>query len=173
MKKIGLFYAPKGGSTEKVAKMIEQKLGSENVELIYVNQTKGSDLSKFDNLIIGSATVGNDAWDGKHPKSAWDKFWPNLASCNFSGKIVALFGLGNQVMYANNFVDSLGQFGTQIARNGGKLVGKVSGEGYDFNESEGFVDGMFLGLPLDEDTEDDKTEERLNNWLENIKNEFI
>ena len=35
--------------------------------------------------------------------------------------------------------------------------------------SEAVEDGKFLGLVLDEINEDDKTEERINAWIESIK----
>ena len=38
-----------------------------------------------------------------------------------------------------------------------------------FEDSEAVVDGKFVGLALDDVNEDDKTEERIDAWLENIK----
>ena len=56
--------------------------------------------------------------------------------------------------------------------NGGKLVGKWSTEGYEFDESLGCVDGEFLGLAIDYDNQDDLTEERIEAWVEQIKDLF-
>ena len=56
--------------------------------------------------------------------------------------------------------------------NGGKLIGKWSTEGYEFDESLGCVDGEFLGLAIDYDNQDDLTEERIEAWVEQIKDLF-
>lgn len=172
MKKIGLFYAPKGGSTEDIAKRIAKEFSDDSIDVFYINEASIKDFEKYENLIIGTATVGNDAWDGKHPKSAWDSVWSEYAEFNFSGKKVALFGLGNQLLYANNFVDALGQFGKKAMENGAEIVGMVQTLGYEFADSDALIDGEFIGLPIDEDTEPDKTDERIKKWVVGIKAEF-
>ena len=49
------------------------------------------------------------------------------------------------------------------------MIGAVSTEGYTFDDSESVVDGKFVGLALDEVNEDDKTDERINAWVEEIQ----
>ena len=44
------------------------------------------------------------------------------------------------------------------------MIGHVSVEQYIFDDSKSVVDGMFCGLPLDEDNESVKTDERLQSW---------
>ena len=39
----------------------------------------------------------------------------------------------------------------------------------NFDDSEAVVDGKFVGLALDDVNEDDKTEGRIDAWLEDIK----
>jgi len=46
-------------------------------------------------------------------------------------------------------------------------------EGYTYDDSMAVIDGMFVGLPIDEDNEYDMTEERLTAWVEKLKNEFV
>ena len=46
---------------------------------------------------------------------------------------------------------------------------KVSTDGYTYDDSEAIDGDKFLGLALDEVNEDDKTEERIDAWLEAIK----
>ena len=53
--------------------------------------------------------------------------------------------------------------------SGAKMVGEVSTEGYTFDDSEAVADGKFVGLALDDVNEDDKTEGRIDAWLEEIK----
>ena len=80
--------------------------------------------------------------------------------------------MGYHIAYADFFVDSLGDLAESISATGAKMIGQVSEEGYEFNESRAFQDGKFVGLPLDEDFEDDMTEERIDNWLKIILPEF-
>ena len=46
-------------------------------------------------------------------------------------------------------------------------------EGYTYDDSSAVVEGKWLGLALDEDNEYDETEERLTNWVELLKKEFV
>ena len=52
---------------------------------------------------------------------------------------------------------------------GANVVGSVATDGYTYDDSEAVVDGKFVGLPLDDVNEDDKTEGRIDAWLEEIK----
>jgi flavodoxin I len=47
-------------------------------------------------------------------------------------------------------------------------VGAVSPDGYTFDDSEAVIDGKFIGLPLDDVNEDDKTDSRINAWVAEI-----
>ena len=53
------------------------------------------------------------------------------------------------------------------------IVGEVQDEGYTYDDSMAVIDGMFVGLPIDEDNEYDMTEERLTAWVEKLKTEFV
>jgi flavodoxin I len=53
-----------------------------------------------------------------------------------------------------------------------KFVGAVSTDGYTYDDSEAVVDGKFVGLALDEVNEDDKTDERIDAWLDSFKSEL-
>merc|ERR1712039_983969 len=52
---------------------------------------------------------------------------------------------------------------------GAKMLGYVSSEGYEHSESKSEQDGKFLGLPLDQDNEDDKTEGRVKAWVDRLR----
>jgi len=56
---------------------------------------------------------------------------------------------------------------------GTRLIGSWSAEGYEFNKSKAFRDGEFVGLVLDQDNQADLTEERLEEWLEQVKPELL
>ncbi len=59
-----------------------------------------------------------------------------------------------------------------IEGKGCQLVGKVSTDGYEYDESRAEVDGQFVGLPLDEENQSNLTDERIKHWVEQLKNEF-
>jgi flavodoxin I len=51
-------------------------------------------------------------------------------------------------------------------------VGSVPVDGYTFNASKSVINGRFCGLPIDEDSEPDLTEERLRAWADQLKREM-
>jgi len=173
MSKIGLFYAPAKGHTEKIAKQIADKIGNDKVELILVDEkTTISELDNFDKLIFGISTVGRESWDAEYTKIGWDFYMQKLEKANLKGKTFALFGLGNHILYAQYFVDAMGFLGKVVMDNGGKLIGFVDKSNYEFKHSEAIIDDKFIGLPIDEDTQEELTEKRITGWLSNIKGLF-
>jgi flavodoxin I len=60
---------------------------------------------------------------------------------------------------------------TAFKKAGGNLIGQVSGDDYIFDDSKSMIDGMFCGLPIDEDNESEKTQDRLEAWCQTILNE--
>jgi flavodoxin I len=163
MTKIGLFYGPTEGNVEKVAKLVASKI--ENVDLVKVKEVDANAFDKYDHIILGISTLGKHNWSSDNEGNDWDQFLPKLNGADLKGKKVAIFGLGDHIAYADFFVDAMGELFELVKGTGASLVGCVSDEGYEYNESRAFVDGKFVGLPIDEDFEDDLTEERVDNWL--------
>jgi flavodoxin I len=95
-----------------------------------------------------------------------------LDNIDLSNKTVAAFGLGDQVLYPQHFVDGLGVFKEEFEKRGAKLIGEWPTDGYEYTESEGAKDGMFFGLALDEDNQGELTDTRIEKWLETVKKEF-
>ena len=83
-----------------------------------------------------------------------------------------MFGLGNHLMYASHFVDAIGFFGQALRKKGAVLYGKTKTDGYTFEESLALEGNEFLGLPIDHDTQEDLTDERVNNWVAALKTEL-
>lgn len=171
MKKVALLYGPQGGYTEKVAQMIAQEYG-ESVVLFQVKEVTPEDLEAYDHFIFGGPTVGKHTWSGIEHKNDWDIFLARMDEYVWEGKRCAIFGLGDQVGYAHHFVDDIGTIANRLMEAGAQLVGKVSSEGYDFQDSKAFVNGQFLGLPIDEDNEPEKTLPRIQNWVMQLKKEM-
>ncbi len=172
MSKIAIFYGPQGGAVNRVADKIMDIIGEDKVEMIAVKDASVTDLEKFDKIIFGLSTAGKDTWDSEYSSNDWGKFLPEIGKTNYAEKTVALFGLGDHVTYSHGFVDHIGLLGKELIKNGASLVGKVSTDGYEFDESDAVIDGEFIGLPIDEDFEPELTEERVAGWIELLKPEF-
>lgn len=172
MSKIGLFFGPLKGSVHRVAEKVKAALGEQHVDMISVNEAKLSDLEKYDRIIFGISTVGKETWDSNYSNTDWSKFFPNISKVDFSGKKVAIFGLGDHLTYSNHFVNAMGVLARDLMKNGANMVGKVDPANYEFDDSEAIIDGMFIGLPVDEDFEPELTDERVANWVNSIKPAF-
>lgn len=66
----------------------------------------------------------------------------------------------------------MGILESKISELGGKTVGYWSTDGYEFNESQAVRNGKFVGLALDEDNQADLTDERISDWVTQLKDEF-
>ncbi|MGM3305377.1 flavodoxin FldA [Anabaena sp. WFMT] len=166
-KKIGLFYGTQTGKTESAAEMIRDEFGDDVVTLQDISQADATDLEEYQCLIIGCPT-----WNIGELQSDWEGFFPELDTINFSGKLVAYFGTGDQLGYGDNFQDAMGILEEKISERGGKTVGYWPKDGYDFNESKAFKNGKFVGLALDEDNQSDLTDQRIKAWVAQLKTEF-
>ena len=51
---------------------------------------------------------------------------------------------------------------------GARFIGCVETGEYTFDDSEAVIDGKFIGLPLDDINEDDKTDSRIEAWIAQI-----
>ncbi|MBD2592916.1 flavodoxin FldA [Nostoc spongiaeforme FACHB-130] len=165
--KIGLFYGTQTGKTESVAEIIRDEFGNGVVELHDISQADTADFDEYQYLIIGCPT-----WNVGELQSDWEGFFPELDDINFSGKVVAYFGTGDQIGYADNFQDAMGILEEKISQRGGKTVGYWSTDGYDFNDSKALKNGKFVGLAIDEDNQSDLTDNRIKDWVSQLKRDF-
>lgn len=158
MSKIGLFYGSTTGNTENAAKSIQKKVGTDTVALYNVADISTNDLNAYDFLIFGTST-----WGFGELQDDWAAL--DIEDFDFSGKTVALFGLGDQECYADTFVDGMGILYSKVTNSGGTVIGRVSCNGYIHSNSLAVVDGEFVGLPLDDDNQHELTDERISNWI--------
>jgi len=172
MSKTAIFFGPVGGAVNRVADSLKDLIGEDKVELVQVKNATAADIEKYDKIIFGLSTVGKDTWDSAFSNNDWGKFMPEVSKTRYESKTVAIFGLGDHVTYTATFVDHIALLAKRLRDNGAVLTGQVSADGYEFDESQAFVDGMFLGLPLDEDFEPELTEERIKNWVKQISADF-
>lgn len=177
MASIGIFFGSDTGKTRKIAKQIQELLGSELVaKPVNINKASVDDLLAYDCLILGTPTLGDGQLPGLEcdcQAESWAEFVPQLESADFSGKKVAVFGLGDQVSYSDEFVDALGELYDCFADAGATMVGdQWPNEGYEFTSSNALDGDHFVGLVLDLDNQPDLTDARLSQWLNTLKLEF-
>ena len=94
---------------------------------------------------------------------------PKLAGHDFSGKKVAIYGLGNQKSYPVEFVDAMFYLYEQFKQCGATLIGAWDTEGYNFKRSKAVVDDRFVGLALDQENQKELTNQRLDAWLKTLQ----
>lgn len=169
MSKIGLFYGSDEGNTEGIAHRIVARLGEERVDLHDIADVTQLEIEGYEQLIFGIPT-----WDFGQIQSDWEDFWEDVGEIDFSGKTVALFGLGDQFGYGDYFLDAMGMLHDVIVANGATIVGHWPTAGYEFEASKAQVPGqsIFVGLAIDEDQQEELTCARLNDWCEQIAEEF-
>jgi flavodoxin I len=171
MKKAVVLYWPKGGNTENVAKNIAAAF-NDKADIFDIKSFKVNDIDNYDLIITGASTIGAENWIDASNDNEWSRFGNEMRNKDFSGKYVAFFGLGDQVLYPNHFVDVLGVFEKEFAKTDAKIIGRWSTDGYRFTDSEGEKDGMFYGLAIDEDNESEKTYNKIKIWVEQLLNEM-
>ena len=163
MSKICVVYGSSMGNTEEAANLIAAELG---VDDIYnIGSTTAEVLNGYDKLVIGTST-----WGSGDLQDEWDSF--DLDSIKVKDKVIALFGMGDSSSYSDTYCNGMGLLFEKFSANGAKIVGAVSTDGYEFDESIAVKDGKFVGLALDADNQSDLTESRIKAWVEQIKPEF-
>lgn len=172
MKKIVLIYWTKGGSVEKSAKKIYSQFDSNDIDIFDVDSFDVDTLDDYEMIIMGNSTVGAGKWEDADSDNLWNRFFRGIEEHDLSNRKIALFGLGNQVLYPAHFVDGLGVLNDEVEKVHGKLIGQWPTKGYSFTDSEGKQGDMFFGLALDEDNESNLTDKRVAEWTEILKKEL-
>lgn len=131
------------------AEKIRDILGPELVTLHNLKDDAPALMEQYDVLILGIPT-----WDFGEIQEDWEAVWEQLDDLNLEGKIVALYGMGDQLGYGEWFLDALGMLHDKLALKGVKFVGYWPTEGYEFTSNKPVIaDGqLFVGLALDEQT---------------------
>lgn len=168
MSSVGIFFGSDTGNTEAVAQMIQNELGKKLVEVKDIAKCTKEDIEEFSLILFGIPT-----WYYGEAQCDWDDFFPELEEIDFTDKLVAIFGCGDQEDYAEYFLDAMGQLGDIVQSKGAIIVGHWPTDGYDFEESKALVDdNTFIGLGIDEDRQPELTEQRVKEWSAQIYNEM-
>jgi flavodoxin II len=173
---IGLFYGSTTCYTEMVAEKI-QAIVNNNVseykeytlDIFNIKDTSLSTCKAYDFVIFGIST-----WDYGELQEDWESHWSDVAKLDLDAKLVALYGMGDQVGYADWFQDALGMLHEQLAPTGAYVIGQWPNEGYVFNESKALTPDKshFVGLSLDDETQYELTDSRIEQWLAQLINEI-
>ena len=176
MSRIGIFFASSTGNTRRIAKLIKKRFDDETMaDALNVNKATAELLEGYSYLILGTSTLGGGQLPGLSSDcmgGGWEEFLPQLKNLDFTGKTIALFGLGDQDKYPEEFVDAMGEIYHFVIARGAKVAGAWPAEEYDFISSKALVDDQFAGLVLDQENQKHLTDARLDAWLALIAPEF-
>ena len=161
-----IFFASSTGNSEEIANKISAELN--NIEIFDLAGTKIEKINDYEKVILGGST-----WGDGELNDDWEDAWGDFCKLDLSNKTIALFGLGDQESYSDEFCSALGIIYEQINKSGAKIVGFTSTEGYYHDASKAQIDDKFVGLIIDEDNQSDLTDERINNWVNEIKEDIL
>ncbi len=161
MKSTIVIYGSSTGTCQSIAENIAGKLG---VEAIDVQKLTADVINNNENLLLGTST-----WGAGEMQDDWYDGVKTIKATGLAGKTVALFGCGDCESYCDTFCGGMKELYDAAVEAGANVVGSVPAADYSFDDSEAVVDGNFVGLALDDVNEDDKTESRVDAWIEAVK----
>jgi|UPI00030CC876 flavodoxin I len=164
MKKTAVVWASQTGNTKEAAELIATEIGRPDVDLFEVSREELLRLTEYDMLIIGTST-----WGAGELPHGWREAVSALDQLDLTGKTVAFFGLGDQLVYGDWYVDAMGILHDRFVSRGAKVVGAWPSDTYEFSSSKALRDGMFVGLALDADNQEHLTRERIRRWVCSIR----
>ena len=167
MNKTAIIYSFNTKKTGKIATQIQEGFNDPAIEMVNAEEISEDLFLSFDQIIMGVPTW----FDGELP-NYWDEFVPALEEMDLKGKKIALFGLGDQKGYSENFLDGVGIMGEILEGQGATLLGFTSAEGYEFESSRALRNKQFLGLAIDFENQGSMNKQRVAAWIEELRKEF-
>ena len=168
MRRTAIVYSFNTVKTSKISEKIKEAFLPWEIEVLNAEEITAEKFLSCENLILGVPTW----FDGELP-NYWDEFVPEIEDMNLHGYRIAIFGLGDQKNYGENFIDGVGILGILLEERGAKIVGYTSIEGYTFERSKALKGDKFMGLAIDYENQGSKNKERVAQWVEQLKQEFI
>ena len=163
MGKTAIIYGSTTGTTEDIAGRIASKLNIAQGDIYEISKVTADTVAGYDTLLLGSST-----WGSGDLQDDWYDGIETLKGADLAGKKIALFGCGDSSSYSDTFCSALGTIYNDLKDSGATFVGSVDPSDYTFDGSAAVVDGQFVGLPIDEVNESDKTDERISNWVASL-----
>lgn len=167
MKKIGIFYGSTTGSTEQIAKEIAENLGVDMKDVHDVSSTAPSAVGDYDVVLLGAST-----WSAGDIQEDMDTFIDGLQSVDLSDKMVALFGCGDEGM-SDTFCNAVGEMYHRLHDTHAQFFAPFNNDGYSYSHSDSDVEGMIVGLCIDNTNHPDETSRRIKEWTADIKQELM
>jgi flavodoxin I len=167
MKKTGLFYSFNTTKSAKIAELILEEFNDLPIESLNAETVNEEQFTSYTNLILGVPTW----FDGELP-NYWDEFVPALEELDLKNKKIAIYGLGDQKGYPENFIDAVGIMAEILESRGAKIVGLSDVNGYHFESSKALRNEKFLGLAIDFENQSKLNKERVKNWCDILKKDF-
>lgn len=162
--KVGIYYGTTTGTTEDVANRIANYFDDADV----IEISNGIDnFLDYDLLILGSPT-----WGLGDLQDEWMIYIDEIADLDLSDKYVALFGTGDQASFPDSFIDAIELLYNKAKKANAKFVGFTSTDGYDFTRSTAVKNGKFIGLAIDEMNQPELSDDRIENWCNQLKEEI-
>ncbi|MCW8329106.1 flavodoxin [Photobacterium sp. SDRW27] len=161
MENIAVIYGSDSGSTQKVAAQIAEKFNVSSQDIADIDV---DDLPQYELVIMGTPTVNHG-----EVQSDWDYALNEIEDLDLAETKVAIFGLGDQLEYADTFVDAMADLADVCEDAGAEIIGQWPTEGYEHSESRAEEDGQFLGLAIDVERQANLTQQRVDKWAELLK----
>ena len=165
--RIGIIFGSSLGNTQDVAEDIKDHLGDLAADPVDVTKFNPADIAQYDVLLLGVST-----WHVGEMQDDWDDAAERYNIPEMKGKKIAMFGCGDQFGYPTTFGDAFGLLWDILEPAGPELIGKWPTDGYEYEESFGVRDGVFLGLMCDNDCQPELTDERVEQWCQQLKQEL-
>lgn len=168
----GVFYSTMTGNCETCAGHIVEALKGAGIESEDIVDIGDGDVTACDQIIVGAPTWHTGA-ESERSGTAWDEWLYNtLPGLDLNGKKVAVFGVGDQQGYGDNYCDAAGELYDQFKAAGCTLMGLTGTDGYDHMESKAEIEsGKFCGCMFDEDNQYDMSEDRAKAWVTQLQGE--
>ncbi|WP_127346783.1 flavodoxin FldB [Pseudidiomarina mangrovi] len=171
--RIGLFYGSTTCYSEIAAEKIQAQFAPGVVELHNIKDVPLAASEDYEVIIFGLST-----WDFGEIQEDWESHWSDISSLQLGTKIVALYGMGDQVGYTDWFQDALGMLHDELASHSGTRncirIGFWPNQGYDFAASKALTEDrqFFVGLALDEDSQYELSDQRIADWCAQLRAEL-
>ncbi len=161
-----IFFASSTGNCAEIANKISSALNG--IEIFDLSGTSIEKIKEYEKLILGGST-----WGDGELNDDWEDNWSNFCKLDLSNKTIALFGLGDQESYSDEFCSAMGIIYEQVINLNGKVIGFTSIDGYYHDSSKAQKNDQFVGLAIDEDNQSELTDERINKWIIDIKDQIL
>ena len=152
-------------SAEKIAAVF----GEHRVDLFNIAETPLNEAEFYAKIIFGIPT-----WDYGELQEDWEEVWPAISELKLAHAKVAIYGQGDQIGYPEWFLDAMGYLYHQLIATGAQLIGQWPVAGYEFQQSKALTaDGQFfVGLALDDDNQFELSEQRIQQWCDQLALDF-